>query len=126
MKYLSNELKKYKILYVEDEEDIRNNVHFCLRNIFTIFIASNGKEGVEIFLKNKIDLIITDINLPIKDGITMLKEIKLTSPNIPSIITSAYHLNMIDKIKEAKRIVYLKKPFDMRVLLNKILTTLEG
>ncbi|MEV9475960.1 EAL domain-containing response regulator [Aliarcobacter butzleri] len=86
-------LKNMSILYVEDEKDLREVTHEILKS-FTKnqYIAENGQEGLELFKKyeKNIDLIVTDINMPILNGLEMAKEIKNINPNIPIIITTAF------------------------------------
>lgn len=115
-------LKNISILYVEDEKDLREVTHEILKS-FTKnqYIAENGQEGLELFKKYKknIDLIVTDINMPILNGLEMAKEIKNINPNIPIIITTAfsnkeYLLESID-IGIDK---YVLKPIDIAKLLQ--------
>ena len=114
----SKNYKNFTVLYVEDESIIRTNVESCLKYVFNVIIAKNGQEGVEKFssLEN-VDLIITDINMPLKDGFSMLKDIKKMNPNVPCIITSALDLDLLDKVKSVGFCKYLSKPFDMKDLL---------
>jgi len=119
-----NTSKDYTILYVEDEKAIRINVKNCLDYIFNVIVAKNGEEGLEKFNKNKIDLIITDINMPLKDGIWMIKEIREVDSSIPCIITSAIDRDIIDKIKNLSISKCISKPFDIQDLLNSSLATL--
>ncbi|WP_157278083.1 EAL domain-containing response regulator [Aliarcobacter butzleri] len=115
-------LKNMSILYVEDEKDLREVTHEILKS-FTKnqYIAENGQEGLELFKKyeKNIDLIVTDINMPILNGLEMAKEIKNINPNIPIIITTAfsnkeYLLESID-IGIDK---YVLKPIDIAKLLQ--------
>ncbi|MFW2551748.1 EAL domain-containing response regulator [Aliarcobacter butzleri] len=115
-------LKNMSILYVEDEKDLREVTHEILKS-FTKnqYIAENGQEGLELFKKHEknIDLIVTDINMPILNGLEMAKEIKNINPNIPIIITTAfsnkeYLLESID-IGIDK---YVLKPIDIAKLLQ--------
>ncbi|MCG3683385.1 REC domain-containing phosphodiesterase [Aliarcobacter butzleri] len=115
-------LKNMSILYVEDEKDLREVTHEILKS-FTKnqYIAENGQEGLELFKKyeKNIDLIVTDINMPIQNGLEMAKEIKNINPNIPIIITTAfsnkeYLLESID-IGIDK---YVLKPIDIAKLLQ--------
>ncbi|MDY0192791.1 MAG: EAL domain-containing protein [Aliarcobacter butzleri] len=115
-------LKNISILYVEDEKDLREVTHEILKS-FTKnqYIAENGQEGLELFKKyeKNIDLIVTDINMPILNGLEMAKEIKNINPNIPIIITTAfsnkeYLLESID-IGIDK---YVLKPIDIAKLLQ--------
>ena len=74
-----NEYKKFNILYVEDDSIIRINVEKCLGHIFNVISATDGKEGLLSFLSNDIDLIITDLKMPNKNGLIMLKDIEKIS-----------------------------------------------
>jgi len=115
-------LKNITVLYVEDEADLRNVTSQILKN-FTKkqFLAENGQEGLDIFTENEkeIDLIITDINMPIMNGLDMIKEIKKINFNIPVIVATAfsnkeYLLEAID-IGVDK---YVLKPIDVSKLLQ--------
>lgn len=125
MKDTSKKFEDYTILYVEDEQVIRSNVQTCLNYLFTVVIAENGQEGVKKFQEEKIDLVITDINMPKKDGISMLRDIKKLSPETPCIVTSAFDMELIEKIKSLALFKCLSKPFDIKDLLNCSMNALE-
>ena len=85
------------------------------------YVAQNGQEGLELFKKyeSEIDLIITDVNMPILNGLDMVKEIKKINLNIPIIVATAfsnkeYLLEAID-IGVDK---YVLKPIDIAKLLQ--------
>lgn len=115
-------LKNITILYAEDEKDLREVTHQILKG-FTKkqYVAQNGQEGLELFKKyeKEIDLIITDVNMPILNGLDMVKEIKKINLNIPIIVATAfsnkeYLLEAID-IGVDK---YVLKPIDIAKLLQ--------
>lgn len=115
-------LKNITILYAEDEKDLREVTHQILKG-FTKkqYVAQNGQEGLELFKKyeNEIDLIITDVNMPILNGLDMVKEIKKINLNIPIIVATTfsnkeYLLEAID-IGVDK---YVLKPIDIAKLLQ--------
>ena len=115
-------LKNVTILYAEDEKDLREVTHQILKG-FTKkqFVAENGQEGLELFKahESEIDLIITDVNMPILNGLDMIKEIKKININIPIIVATAfsnkeYLLEAID-IGVDK---YVLKPIDIAKLLQ--------
>jgi diguanylate cyclase (GGDEF)-like protein len=115
-------LKNITILYAEDEKDLREVTHQILKG-FTKkqYVAQNGQEGLELFKKyeSEIDLIITDVNMPILNGLDMVKEIKKINLNIPIIVATAfsnkeYLLEAID-IGVDK---YVLKPIDIAKLLQ--------
>lgn len=89
----SNEglLKEISILYVEDDEHVREStLKFLSRRFDKVYGASDGKEGLETFRKNSPDIVITDIQMPVMNGLEMAKQIKEMSPDTPVIITTAY------------------------------------
>lgn len=92
MKDLVSKTKDKTLLFVEDTEILRDS----LSNLFThffdnIIIAENGKQGLELYHKHKddIDLIITDLDMPIMNGDEMVTLIRENCKEIPIIISSA-------------------------------------
>jgi DNA-binding response OmpR family regulator len=87
---------KTRVLLVEDEEDAREILEFYLTTVFDeVQIAQDGQEGLDICVKNKknnqlFDVIITDIKMPKKDGMTMIEEITEILPEQRYIVVSAY------------------------------------
>ena len=82
------------ILVVEDEKPIRDWIVYTISNISTDFnivsSASNGKEAYDLALKLKPQVIISDIKMPIMDGIELTKQIKKIYPNIYLILLTNY------------------------------------
>ena len=80
-----------KILHVEDDQVISRVVYRILSERFDhVYSAKNGKEGLDMFLKHNPDLVITDIKMPIMDGLELVKKIREQDSNIPIIVLSAY------------------------------------
>ncbi|MRR33762.1 response regulator [bacterium] len=78
------------ILYVEDELITRATIHRMLKARYkTILLASDGKEGLELFLLHKPDIVITDTRMPVMDGLKMCRAIRETHPDVPIIFTTA-------------------------------------
>lgn len=119
------DFKDFTVLYVEDEGIIRSNVEKCLNYVFNVLVAKDGKEGLELFSNNKVDLVITDVYMPHKDGISMLNDIKAVNPNIPCIVTSAYDPKVFDISCTFEACDYITKPFDIKELLNNCLKALD-
>eukprot|EP01029_Cantina_marsupialis_P030512 TRINITY_DN8292_c0_g1_i1.p1 TRINITY_DN8292_c0_g1~~TRINITY_DN8292_c0_g1_i1.p1 ORF type:complete len:123 (-),score=8.89 TRINITY_DN8292_c0_g1_i1:375-743(-) len=117
--------KEFTILYVEDEGIIRSNVEKCLNYVFNVVVAKDGQEGLELYKQHKVDLVITDIYMPQKDGISMLEDIKQHNPNIPCIVTSAYDPKFLNILKSMDSCNYVSKPFDIKELLNNSLRALN-
>lgn len=88
-------LKDLRVLFVEDEELAREKLAKLLSKLFKeVVLASNGLDGLEKYQKSKatnekIDLIISDINMPILNGLEMLERIRAIDPYVPLIFTTA-------------------------------------
>jgi YesN/AraC family two-component response regulator len=117
-------LRDLKLLFVEDEEDLISIISDTLNKLGANFlIAKNGKEGLSIFESNQdIDLVITDINMPIMNGLDMIKEIRKISP-VEIVIMSAHtESEYIDKSKELGVEHYLLKPFDFLKFIDLVVS----
>jgi YesN/AraC family two-component response regulator len=121
-------IKKHSILIVEDEEQILRQMSFALEDFFdNVFTANNGKAALNILQNNKIDVLITDLLMPIMDGIELIKKVKEDKIDIGAIIiTSAHseHTYLLDAIK-LKVDGYLLKPIIATELLELIKKSLE-
>jgi C4-dicarboxylate-specific signal transduction histidine kinase len=111
-------------LYVEDEEAIRSAIGGLLKTFFKDFIScENGLDGLRAFEQNqdKIDVIITDINMPKLNGLDMLEKIKEISPYVPMLITTAHNdANFLHRAIDIGVTGYINKPIDVRKLLDVI------
>ena len=108
-----------KVLIVEDEEDIRNYLAFELSSIYKVMESTNGQEALDIITKGQPDLIISDIMMPVMDGITLCKKIKgnILTSHIPVILLTALSKDE-DKAEgiETGADMYLVKPFNSEFL----------
>ena len=112
-------MKNLFLMIVEDEDKLREGLSAALAPFFSKLIsAKNGDEGLKKFKKYNPDLVITDILMPIVDGLDMAKSIKAMSKDTPIIVLSAY--------SEKERLLraidigidkYLIKPVDVEELL---------
>ncbi|RXJ86791.1 response regulator [Arcobacter sp. CECT 8985] len=109
------ELKKIKLLFVEDEYDLIKIISDTLTKLEANFLtAQNGKEALDLIDKNDdIDIVITDINMPIINGLEMIEKIRETNPTLPIIIMTAHtESEYRQKAKMYGVENYLLKPFD--------------
>ncbi|MEO1923979.1 MAG: diguanylate cyclase [Nautiliaceae bacterium] len=115
-------LKKLTCLYVEDEDFIRETFFMMLKRYFKeVFIGTNGKEGLELYKKHNPDIVISDIRMPIMDGIEMAKAIKEIDPKSYIIFITAFSDN--EYLKAAIDLGvegYITKPVDRKKLLEKL------
>ena len=113
---------KKTILIAEDEESNVNYYKMILRKTqINILRAENGKQAIELNKKNKIDLILMDIKMPIMDGLEATKIIKLSYPHIPIISASAFSSKQdIELSKNAGCDFHISKPIQKTEMLNTI------
>ena len=115
-----SDLSKLTVLFVEDEQDIRDALEGAIGDEFTKFIvARDGEDGLKKFKKYKPDIVIADIMMPVMDGLMMSKQIKHLSRQTPIVILSAFSekerlLGAIDAGIDK----YLIKPIDPDELLK--------
>lgn len=84
-------LNSLRVLCVEDDELTRLSiVNIIRRRAAEIFTASDGEEGLDIFLKQKPDLVIADLDMPIMSGAEMISEIRKHDTEVPIIVVTAF------------------------------------
>lgn len=84
-------LANLKVLYVEDEESHREQLGiFLKRRVGKLYLAENGEDGLNKFKEFNPDIVITDLKMPVIDGMEMSKEIRKTDKNCAIIITTAF------------------------------------
>lgn len=103
------------ILIAEDESRIASFIEKGLRkNGFNTAIATNGEEALSMMQSNNFDLLLLDLGLPVKDGWTVLQELRNQGNQIPIIVVSAYN----NVGKDSGMTDYVSKPFRFRDLLE--------
>lgn len=110
------------MLLAEDEQTLAMIVKESLetRN-FEISVAYNGIEAFELFLKNNFDILVFDIMMPEKDGLTLAKEIRKINKQIPIIfLTAKSQVQDVVEGFQSGANDYLKKPFSMEELIVRI------
>lgn len=115
-------LKTLSVLYVEDDPEIRELLsHFLARRVKRLDLAENGQEGLDAFIADRYDVVVTDIKMPVMDGLDMAERIKARGRETPIIVITAYSdrdylLRAIDLGIDR----YVTKPIDADVLLGAI------
>ena len=111
-----------RILLVEDEERIAAFIHKGLREeLYTVDVARDGGEAVDIALAGEYDLIILDIRLPTRDGISVCRELRAQGNTIPILMLTARD-TIDDRVRglDAGADDYLIKPFAFQELLARL------
>ncbi len=111
-------MEQHTILVVDDELLIRDLLYdFFNSQGWDIKVAENGERALEIVESEKIDLILTDLKMPIMDGMELTKQIKENHPDLPVIVMTGYP--SVDSAVEALRnkvADYIVKPFNINQL----------
>ena len=125
-------LRTQTVLFVEDEELARDVLAKILIKLFKkVITAANGQEGLEKFNEYKdtqeaVDLIISDINMPIMNGLEMLEEIRKIDSDVPAIfVTARNETSNILKAIDLNVSNYVIKPIQTDILLSKIFDACE-
>jgi len=117
--------KRVTLLYVEDDAEIRERVVSILQLKFpqiTLFVEKNGQDGFDLYRTHHPDIVLTDIRMPVMDGIRMAGEIKRVDKNALIIMLTA--VSETDAILEAIDIGinhYVMKP----VIMEKLIASVE-
>lgn len=122
-------LQDISVLYVEDENDVREFTSKLLGSLVKkVYAAENGLIGLETFEEHKdeIDLIVSDINMPKMDGLEMCTRIKKLNDTIPIVITSAHNdPNFLKKAIDVGVNTYAMKPIDLYQLVESMIKAIE-
>ncbi len=117
-----------RILTIDDEENIRTSFRLYLEDFdYEVIEAKNGREGLELFAREKPDLVLCDLRMPEIDGLEVLSKIREESPETPIIVASGTGV-ISDAIEAIRRGAwnYLLKPIqDLSVLQHAIDQALE-
>jgi len=119
---MSKNLKDISLLYVDDEDDVANIIKIILKpHIGSITIAKNGLEGLCLFLEQRYDIIVTDISMPVMDGIEMVERIREKDREQPIIALTAHSEEEIhQKALNAGVDKVVLKPLNLKKLLQEI------
>ena len=121
--------KEQTLLIVEDNIDIANYIDELLSDEFTILRASNGKQGLDMALEKSPDLIISDVMMPIMDGIELTNTLKtnVNTSHIPIILLTA-RASFTHKMEgyETGADDYVTKPFNESLLRARIKNILKN
>jgi len=115
-------MNQHSILVVDDELLIRDLLYdFFIDQGWDISLAESGEKALEILRSRKVDLVLTDLKMPVMDGLTLTSEVKQNYPEIPVVIMTGYP--SVDSAVSALRqkvADYIIKPFNINQLYKVI------
>jgi len=115
--------RRFKILLVEDDDDFRFYLKDNLASLFMILEAADGKEGWQKTLSAQPDLVVSDVNMPLMDGLELSRKIKSDERvrHIPVILLTALSSEQ-DQLRALGLGVndYISKPFNVEILISRI------
>ncbi len=115
-----------RLLIVDDEQSMREFLEIMLsQEGYQVLLAANGEEGLEIYKKERPDLILTDVKMPGMDGLDLIKEVHAVDSIVPIIAITAY-ASASDAIRAVREGAYdyISKPFqidELRVIVRNAL-----
>lgn len=118
------------ILIVEDDKAARDILGIMISKKFpdiALYFAENGRTGVDTFKEHAPEIVITDVNMPVMDGIQMAREIKTLKVDTMFIVITAYSdRNYFDKFNDIGFTEYIKKPIQFAMLFEAINKCIAG
>ena len=119
-----------QILIIEDDADFRKMLGIMLKQDgYDVIEAPNGREGLEVFKTNQVDLVITDVFMPEKEGMQTLFELKEQDHNVKVIAISGGGTrekhDYLDSMKDFGAQRVFKKPFVTKEFLAAVAELLE-
>src|SRR5215210_5185976 len=104
--------RRRRVLIVEDEPALRLSYERAFNPRYDLVFASTGAEAMEQLKQHKPDVAVLDMRLPDTDGVDLLRRIRLTQPDLPVIITTAYmSIEPQLKVLNLPHSGYIVKPF---------------
>lgn len=122
---MSVELRKPRILVVDDEVAMVRSLEFLLRSVGEVYKAYSVPEAEE-FLSKNMDCIVTDVSMPEASGLTLVDKVKKTCPETPVIVMTAYS-SVPEAVEAMQRgaFEYLTKPFENHDMLSCVRRAVE-
>lgn len=125
---MKKSIKVPSILYVEDEKFVQEELSEVLEMFCeTLYVADDGFQGLEQYEKYRPDIVVTDIKMPIMDGVEMSKKIKEINKDARIVFTTAFSdIAFFQEAIELQVDGYLLKPISLEALEKKLLNIIDG
>jgi two-component system OmpR family response regulator len=117
-----------KVLVIDDEQGIRALLDTLLRRKgYDVIVAESGEKGLELFRRERPDVLVLDLKMPRMDGLTVLRQVRSLDPIIPVIIlTGAGTAETEQRVRALGVTEYVEKEFSLHLLgdaLKRLLKT---
>lgn len=125
LKDVASESRKKGILVVDDDEGMRGMLFLLLSRLgYRVAVAENGREALELFSKDRISLVLTDMCMPEMDGLTLAAKVKDASPNTPVIMITGSRIQEGAERGCVDHIIF--KPFQLDDIHQAVEMALRG
>jgi DNA-binding NtrC family response regulator len=116
-----------KILIVDDEPSVRDALSDILSFLgYEVVAKGTGRDALRTFLDDSISLVLTDMDMPEMDGLTLAVHIKDKSPNTPVVLMTGFHREAVTEKLEGRFVdSIILKPFRLEEIENTLRTTLK-
>ncbi|WP_420209527.1 response regulator [Candidatus Electronema sp. JC] len=118
-----------QVLIVDDEPALLLSIKsgFEGNGRLHILTAENGREALDMLDRNRLDLVVTDLRMPVMDGVQLLSVMSESFPEVPHIVMTAFGTPLLDKLlKKAGALDILEKPFDIEALEQAVCKALDA
>jgi len=124
METLQQSKSAFSVLVVEDDRTALDALCLMIKiklPDFTVYTAQDGRSGIDVFRKHTPDVIVTDVNMPVMNGMEMAEEIKSIKPDTKFIVLTAYNEKVFfEKFKKIGCSAFIVKPVEFRKLIAAI------
>ncbi|MCP3898925.1 MAG: response regulator, partial [Desulfobacteraceae bacterium] len=119
-----------KVLIVDDEKSLLLSLKTGLeeyKDRFEVLVAENGKEALKIIESTQIDLLITDLKMPVMNGFELLAHVFSNFPKIVCVVMTAFNTPDIEqKLSNTAMTKLIEKPVDIDAMINVIINNIES
>lgn len=107
-----------KLLLVDDEEGIRTVLGISLADLgYQIYTGADGQQGLQLFRQHNPEIVITDIKMPVMDGVELLKKIKYENPDTEVIVLTGHgDMDLAIQCLKLEAVDFVTKPVDDDIL----------
>jgi CheY-like chemotaxis protein len=105
------------ILVVDDDDVVRNaTIRVLGRLSYSAIAVGNGREALEYCRNNSVSLVITDVSMPVKNGIELIEDLQREFPKVP-VIGMSGHPHQLQLARQAGAVEGISKPFELNELI---------